>query len=285
MAVESRPPGEAMAKTSMNSLDYARMTGREFRSLCRNGEWSGHTAGAAVDYVQANLAILPSEYAADFEAFCRSNPKPCPILEVLETGNPAPAKTANDADIRTDLALYRVYRGGELSEEPSDISSLWDGEMVAFLIGCSFTFEKRLAGADIPLRHIECGVNVPMYVTNIRCEPVGSFSGPLVVSMRPIPMDQVAEATRITGQIPQVHGSPVHTGAPEAIGIKDISQPDFGDPVLIKDGEVPAFWACGVTPQAVAFEAKLPLMITHSPGHMFVTDVLEAYVERFFPAP
>ncbi len=252
--------------------------------MCRNGRWSGPTAGAAVDYVQANLAIVPSEYAVEFEAFCRSNPKPCPILEVLETGNPVPTKSAREADVRTDLALYRVYRGGEVSEEPSDISSLWDGEMVAFLIGCSFTFEKRLAAADIPLRHIECGANVPMYVTNIRCESVGAFSGPLVVSMRPIRMDKVAEATRITGQVPQVHGSPVHTGAPEAIGIKDISRPDFGDAVPIEDGEVPVFWGCGVTPQAVAIEAKLPLMITHSPGHMFVTDALEAYVEKFFAA-
>ena len=269
----------------MNSPDFAKITGREFRSLCRNGEWSGNTAGAAANYVQANLAILPAEDSADFEAFCRSNPKPCPILEVVEAGNPIPAKTAKDADIRTDLALYRVYREGELIDEPSDISDLWNDEMVGFLIGCSYTFEKRLASADIPLRHIECGVNVPMYVTNIRCEPVGSFSGPMVVSMRPIPVDQVAEAVRITGQVPQAHGSPVHTGGPEAIGIKDLSRPDFGDAVPIENGEVPVFWACGVTPQAVALEAELPLMITHSPGHMFVTDILEADVERLFPAP
>ena len=273
-----------MTRTPISTLETARMTGRQVRAMCRAGEWSGPTAGAAADYVQANLAVLPAEYAADFETFCRSNPKPCPILEVLETGNPAPIKTAKNADVRTDLALYRVYRDGELVDEPGSIEDLWDDDMVAFLIGCSFTFEKRLANADISLRHVECQVNVPMYVTSIRCEPAGRFAGPMVVSMRPIAMDMVAEATRITGQVPQVHGSPVHTGAPEAIGIKDISRPDFGDPVPIGKDEVPVFWGCGVTPQAVALEARLPLMITHSPGHMFVTDVLEAYVERFFPA-
>ncbi len=273
-----------MTNTSISKLENARMTGRQIRAMCRTGQWSGHTVGAAVDYVQANLAVVPAEYAADFETFCRSNPKPCPILEVLETGNPVPAKTAKNADVRTDLALYRVYRDGELVHEPAGIDDLWDDQMVAFLIGCSFTFEKRLANADISLRHVECGVNVPMYVTSIRCRRAGQFAGPMVVSMRPIVMDMVGEATRITGQVPQVHGSPVHTGAPEAIGIKDISRPDFGDPVPIRDDETPVFWACGVTPQAVALEARLPLMITHSPGHMFVTDVLEAYVERFFPA-
>jgi len=269
----------------MNLLNLAGITGRDLRSLCRKDEWSGPTAGAAVDYVQANLAILSSEYAVDFEMFCRANPKPCPILEVLKAGNPEPVMTAGDADVRTDLALYRVYRDGQLVEEPRDIVNLWSEEMTAFLIGCSFSFEKRLAAADIPIRHVDCEVNVPMYSTNIRCDSVGSFSGPLVVSMRPIPMNQVAEATRITAQVPQVHGAPIHTGAPEAIGIKDIGQPDFGDPVPIEHGEVPVFWACGVTPQAVALEAKLPLMITHSPGHMFVTDVLETQVEGFFPAP
>ena len=260
-----------------------RLTGRDVRMLARAGEWNGSTAGAAPDYVQANLAILPSEYASDFEAFCRANPKPCPLLEVVEAGNPSAVNTARDADIRTDLALYRVYRDGELAEEPETITHLWSDDLVAFLIGCSFTFEKRLADAEITLRHVECGVNVPMFITNIRCESVGPFSGPMVVSMRPIEKDRVAEAASITAAVPQVHGSPVHTGAPEAIGIADIRKPDFGDPVSIEDGEVPVFWACGVTPQAVALEARPRLMISHSPGHMFVTDRLESDLDRDFP--
>lgn len=257
------------------------MTGREFRALCREGKWQAITAGVAVNYVQANLVVLPSRYGADFEEFCKANPKPCPVLEVLDKGSFEPKRTARGADIRTDVPRYRVYRRGKLEEEPLDITALWSHDLVAFLIGCSFTFEKRLAAAGIPLRHIECGVNVPMYVTNIRCQPAGSFAGPMVVSMRPIPMEQVAEATRITAQVPQVHGAPVHTGGPEAIGIEDLSVTDYGEPVPIRTNEVPVFWACGVTPQAVALEVKPELMITHSPGHMFVSDLLEAYVERF----
>ena len=263
----------------------ASLTGLEFRRLVRAGSWRRPTAGAAEHYVQANLVVLPGEYAADFEGFCRANPKPCPLLEVLEPGEFAPRKTAREADLRTDVPLYRVYRDGRLVDEPEDIEGLWRDDFVAFLIGCSFTFEKRLAAAGIPLRHVECGVNVPMYVTNLRCEPVGAFSGPMVVSMRPVPMGLVAEAVRITGQVPQVHGAPVHTGAPEAIGIRDLRETDYGDPVPIEADETPVFWACGVTPQAVALEAKPSLMIAHSPGHMFVTDLLEKYVERMVPPP
>ena len=261
-----------------------RLTGSDVRLLSRTGKWRGSTAGSAADYVQANLAILPLEYASDFEAFCMANPKPCPLLEVMAAGDPSPVKTARDADIRTDLALYRVFRDGELVEEPENITHLWSDDLVAFLIGCSFSFEKRLADAEITLRHVECGVNVPMFITNIRCESVGPFSGPMVVSMRPIEEGHVAEAARITAEVSQVHGSPVHTGAPEAIGIADIRKPDFGDPVPIEDGEVPVFWACGVTPQAVALETRPRLMITHSPGHMFVTDRLESNLDRDFPA-
>ncbi len=210
-----------------------------------------------------------------FSCFVQRNPKPCPILEVLEPGKYEPALTAPGADIRTDVALYRVYRNGELAAEEKDITSYWNDEMVTFLLGCSFTFETALIRAGIELRHIDQGKNVAMYVTNIQTIPAGMFFGPLVVSMRPIPASKVVRAVQITSRFPGVHGAPVHLGDPERIGIADLSKPDYGDPVEIKDDEVPVFWACGVTPQAVALKSKPPLMITHSPGHMFITDLLD----------
>lgn len=259
-------------------------SGSEFRGLCRTGEWTGTSVGVATRYVQANLAILPGEYADEFGRFCELNPRPCPLLERLPAGQYLTAKTADAADLRTDLPRYRIYRDGEMVAEPADLLDEWSDDLVAFLLGCSFSFELNLAAAGIPLRHVELGINVPMYTTSITCKPAGRFAGPMVVSMRPIPMDRVADAVRITGKVPQVHGAPVHTGAPEAIGIRDLDAPDFGDPVPIGAEEAPVFWACGVTPQAVALAAEVPLMITHAPGHMFVTDVLEADLQRVFPA-
>lgn len=261
-----------------------RLSGNELRTLVRAGRFRGPTAGAAVKYVQANLVVVENPFADDFEAFCRANPKPCPLLERLPPGDPRPRLLARESDIRTDLPLYRVYRGGEMVAELEDISPLWHDGLTGFLTGCSFTFEKRLAAAGIAIRHIERGCNVPMFRTNIDCAGAGQFRGPMVVSMRPVPMDRVADAVAITATVPQVHGSPVHTGAPEAIGITDLARPDWGDPVPVEPSEVPVFWACGVTPQAVALAAGLPL-ITHSPGHMYVSDLLEAYVDKAIPAP
>jgi len=248
-------------------------TGNKVRLTCRRGEWKKPTAGLAPGLAQANLVILPSEYAADFLRFCQRNPKPCPLLEVTEPGEFVPKQFAPEADLRTDLPQYRVWRKGELMAEPADITEIWRDDLVSFLIGCSFTFEAALLRAEVPIRHIEEKLNVPMYRTNIPCRGAGVFQGEMVVSMRPLSPANAIKAVQITSRYPSVHGAPVHLGFPEQIGIDDISQPDFGDPVWVDFEELPVFWACGVTPQAVLMDAKLPLAITHAPGCMFVTDV------------
>ncbi|MGW4486617.1 putative hydro-lyase [Amycolatopsis sp. NPDC004368] len=230
------------------------------------------TAGWAPGYAQANLIIVPREYAYDALLFGQRNPKPCPIIGVTDTGSPH-TDLAAGADLRTDLPSYRVWRDGELVDEPDDVKEYWNDDLVTFMIGCSYTFETPLVAAGIEVRHISKGQNVSMYKTNRACAPAGRLSGPMVVSMRPIAADRVADAVRISGQFPSVHGAPVHIGAPEALGIEDLSKPDFGDPVEIREGEVPVFWACGVTPQAAIMQSKPPFAITHAPGYMFVTDV------------
>ncbi|MCD6363371.1 MAG: putative hydro-lyase [Synergistetes bacterium] len=249
------------------------MTPEEARRMIREEKWTKPTSGLAPSYAQANLVILPEEDAYDFLLFAQRNPKPCPLLEVLDVGDPRPKLMASNADIRYDLPKYRVYMKGELVDEPLNIEKYWREDLVAFLIGCSFSFEWALMEEGVPMRHIENGKNVPMYITNIQCVPAGKFSGPMVVSARPIPYDLVVRAAIITSRFPRVHGAPIHIGYPELIGIKDIMEPDFGDPPILEDGDIMVFWACGVTPQAVAMQAKPGLMITHSPGHMFITDV------------
>ncbi len=244
----------------------------ELRSLIRKGELVHPTSGMAPGRVQANLAIIPMDMAFDFLLFCQRNPKPCPLLEVVEAGQTEPQHFAPGADLRTDVALYRVYQHGEMISEVEYLAEFWRDDLVSFLLGCSFSFESALLRAGIRMRHMECDTNVPMFITNIATTPAGAFSGPMVVSMRPIPQEQVVRAVQVTSRFPAVHGAPVHIGNPEAIGITDISKPDFGEPVAFEEGEVPVFWACGVTPQAVAMSAKPPLMITHAPGHMFITN-------------
>lgn len=247
-------------------------SGLEVRHAARNGELTGPTPGLARGHLQANLVILPKEWAFDFLKFCQRNPKPCPILDVTEPGDPEPRGVAPGADLRTDLPRYRVWKNGELTDEPTDIRQYWRDDLVSFLVGCSFTFENALMASNIPVRHIEMNRNVPMYITNIACQPAGRFSGPLVVSMRPLLPAQAIEASVVCSHFPKAHGAPIHFGDPKAIGIADINKPDFGDAVDIRDGEVPVFWACGVTPQAALMRAKPPLAITHKPGHMFVCD-------------
>jgi len=246
---------------------------RELRELFRRGGLARPTGGMAPGRIQTNLAILPADLAFDFMLFCQRNPKPCPLVEVVEAGGTEPSQTAPGADLRTDVPRYRVYRHGELDAEVDDISEYWRDDLVSFLLGCSFTFESALMRAGIRLRHVERDANVSMYVTDIETKPGGAFSGPMVVSMRPIRRDQVVRAVQVTSRFPAVHGSPVHIGDPAAIGIRNVSHPDMGDPTDIEPGEVPVFWACGVTPQAVAMRSKPPLMITHSPGYMFITDL------------
>jgi uncharacterized protein YcsI (UPF0317 family) len=255
-------------------------SGAEVRRRARNGELTGPTAGLALGYVQANLVIVPRDLAFDFLRFCQRNPKPCPLLDVTEPGNPEPKLVAPGADLRTDLPRYRVYRHGELVEEPADLLRWWRDDLVGFLLGCSFTFENALLQAGVPVRHIEQGCNVPMYRTSIACRPAGVFHGPMVVSMRPLTPAQAITATRVCARFPRAHGVPVHLGDPSAIGIANLRKPDFGDPVEIHSGELPVFWACGVTPQAVAMEVRPPLLITHKPGHMFLTDLRDTDLER-----
>ena len=252
---------------------FSAATPLEVRDASRHGAWTDHTGALAPGYAQANLVVLPKDVAYDFLLFCVRNPKPCPLLDVTDAGSPVPRLAAPDADLRTDLPRYRVYRHGELVDEPLSIESYWSNDLVAFLLGCSFTFEHGLREAGVPLRHIDCGSNVPMYQTTVDCRPAGVFHGPLVVSMRPIPANLVTTAVQISARYPSVHGAPVHVGAPEALGIQSLDRPDWGDSVMVHPGEVPVFWACGITPQAVAMVARPPLMITHAPGHMFVTDI------------
>lgn len=254
-------------------------TGADVRLACRNGTLSGPTPGLAMGFVQANLVILPKEFAFDFLLFCQRNTRPCPILDVTDVGNPEPRNIAADADVRTDLPAYRIWRNGELADEPADVRSAWREDFVSFLVGCSFTFENALLEAEIPVRHIEQRVNVPMYRTNRPCRSAARFGGPLVVSMRPMTPKQAETATRICSRFPRAHGTPIHVGDPQAIGISDIDRPDFGDAVEVRAGEVPVFWACGVTPQVALMEAKIPLAITHKPGHMFLTDLRDTDLE------
>ncbi len=244
----------------------------QVRQRIRAGLYDGQTSGMCHGYAQANLVVLSKEYALDFLIFCQRNPKPCPLLDITEPGDPEPKLIAKGADIRTDIPKYRFYKKGRLVGEKDSIKEEWNENMIGFLLGCSFTFENALMTAGIPVRHIEENHNVPMYITNIKCKSAGIFHGPMVVSMRPIPKDMIIRAVQVTSRFPQVHGAPVCIGDPEAIGINDVARPDFGDPSTIYDGEVPVFWACGVTPQAVAMEAQPEIMLTHAPGNMFISD-------------
>ncbi|TYP67905.1 uncharacterized protein YcsI (UPF0317 family) [Stutzerimonas stutzeri] len=251
------------------------MTPHQARLAARQGP-ARPTSGQAPGFTQCNMISLPRDWAWDFLLFAQRNPKPCPVLDVTDPGSHRTVM-APDADLRTDIPLYRIWRDGVLTEEVSDATAHWaeQPDLVTFLIGCSFTFEGALMAAGIPVAHVDRGCNVPMFLTDRDCRPAGRMSGRLVVSMRPIPADRVAEAAMISGRTPAVHGAPVHVGAPEALGIADLQRPDFGDPVPVGPGQVPVFWACGVTPQAAVMASRPPFAITHAPGHMFVTDVPE----------
>jgi uncharacterized protein YcsI (UPF0317 family) len=256
---------------------HARMNpARQARLAVRTRAHTGHTAGLAPGYVQGNLCILPHEYAADFRLFCERNPKPCPILGISEPGDPRLPALGEDLDIRTDVPGYRIFENGIPKGDVSDLAGLWRDDLVAFVLGCSFSFEQALMEAGLRLRYVEQGKNVPMYRTGIDTVPAGPFSGKLVVSMRPFKPADAIRAIEITSRMPTVHGAPVHIGYPEQIGITDINKPWVGDPTPVLPGELPLFWACGVTPQSVALEARVPICITHVPGHMLVTDLRNA---------
>ncbi|HJO75584.1 MAG TPA: putative hydro-lyase [Rhodospirillales bacterium] len=246
---------------------------REIRQFIREDRFAGNTAGLSLGYLQGNLAILPAEYAMDFQRYCQRNPKPCPLVGVSDTGEPTLPTLGSDIDIRTDIPSYNVYRDGELSEQVTNIKNLWQDDFVTFIIGCSYTFEHALMEEGVSLRHIDENKTVSMYNTNIETTPAGPFSGGTVVSMRPLSVEKTIRAIEITSRFPQAHGTPVHFGDAEEIGIADINKPDWGDAPDIRDGEVPVFWACGVTPQAAVRNAKPSICITHAPGSMLITDI------------
>lgn len=254
-------------------MDYSAMHPQEVKKLIRAGKIDFQTSGMCSGYAQANLCILPKDYAFDFLLFCMRNPKPCPILEVGDVGSREFKAMASEGDVCTDFPKYRIWKNGVLEKEVTDISEYWQDDFVYFLIGCSFSFESEMLEADIPVRHIEENVNVPMFNTNIELASAGAFHGNMVVSMRPIPNDLVVKAVEVTAAMPKVHGAPIQIGNPEAIGILDVNHPDYGDSVTINEGEVPVFWPCGVTPQNAVMQTKPPIAITHAPGHMFITDV------------
>ena len=255
-------------QSAADPTDPAPLSPREARALFRSGA-GGPTAGWAPGHTQANLIAVPADWAYDVLLFAQRNPRPCPVLDVTDPGTPR-SPLAPDADLRTDLPRYQVWRDGELADEPRDATSVWRDDLVAFLVGCSFTFDGALERAGIPSRYQ--GGNIAMYVTDRRCRDAGRLHGPLVVSMRPIPAHLVDTARRVTALMPAVHGAPLHAGDPARLGIADLAEPDFGDAPALESGDVPVFWACGVTLQAAVMASRPPFAITHAPGHMLITD-------------
>jgi uncharacterized protein YcsI (UPF0317 family) len=256
----------------------------EARRLIRSGAHSGHTAAMAPGYMQGNLAILPAVYALDFARYCQRNPKPCPLVGVSDTGDPMLRTLGEDIDIRTDVGSYNVFRDGELVDQVTDIRELWRDDFVAFVLGCSYSFEDALLAEGVRLKHLETGAVVAMYYTSIKTVPAGAFAGPTVVSMRPMTTAHAIRAVEVTARFPHTHGTPVHLGRPELIGIDDILQPDQGDVPEIDDDEIPVFWACGVTPQLAVRAARPEICITHTPGSMLVTDLRSANARDGLPA-
>ncbi len=248
----------------------------ELRASIRAGRFAAQTSGQCRGHVQGNVVILPADDAADFLRFATLNPKPCPVIGLSEPGSPSLPSLGADIDIRTDVPRYRIWRDGVLTDEPTDIRGVWRDDLVAFVLGCSFSFEEALIEDGLEVRHVRLGCNVPMFRTSIACRPAGRFHGPLVVTMRPYRAADAIRAVQITSRYPAVHGAPVHLGRPDLIGIHDLGKPDYGDPVPVSDDEIPVFWACGVTPQAAIAQAKLPFAITHAPGCMLVTDLLNS---------
>lgn len=245
----------------------------ELRRRIRSGEHRGNTSGFAQGFVQCNLAILPAEWAADFLRFCQLNPRPCPLVGMSTAPGDTALPPLGDIDIRTDVPSYRVFREGELVDEVHDIRELWRDDLVTFALGCSFSFEEALLADGLEVRNVSEGVNVPMYRTNIPCQAAGAFAGDMVVSMRPFRAADAIRAVQICTRFPSVHGAPIHLGDPAQIGIADLARPDYGDAVTVAEGELPVFWACGVTPQVALEKARPPFAITHSPGCMLVTDL------------
>ena len=261
---------------------YVNMKPSEVRQLIREGKIDFPTAGMCAGYAQANLVILPPEYAADFEEYAKLNPFPCPILEIIKGEQPLTHAMGEGGNICSDIPKYRIYENGVFVKEVTDASEYWKEGYVGFLIGCSFSFEEALMREGIEVRHIAQGRNVPMYkMPAFPTTPAGPFSGPMVCSMRPMTPENAWKAYQITYKMPNVHGAPIHMGPAEAVGIADVMKPDYGEAVDIYPGEIPVFWPCGVTPQAAVENAKPPIVITHAPGHMFITDIVNAELNDY----
>jgi len=265
--------GATSAENIGQPVSLRGLDNHKLRAEIRSGAYRGHTAGIGLGYIQGNVVILPSEYALDFFLFCQRNPKPCPLVGVSNVGDPMMRSLGSNIDIRIDAPLYNIYQDGELTEQMHDVSGHWRSDFVAFVLGCSFTFEEALMAGGIRLRHIENDTTVPMYKTSLQTQPAGPFKGPVVVSMRPMPAADAIRACSITSRYTYAHGEPIHLGDGKQIGIMDLDKPDYGEPVSIKENEIPVFWACGVTPQAAIQAAKPSICITHAPGSMLITDV------------
>ena len=259
-------------------MDYASLKDlslTDVRAEIRAGSYQGHTAGLASGRLQVNIAILPQAYALDFFRFCQRNPRPCPLVGVTDAGSRVLHTLGPDLRADSDAPAYAVYRDGVFDAHRPDIADLWQDDFVAFALGCSFTFEHAAMAAGIEMRHVSCNRTVPMFRTTVATTPAGPFSGGMVVSMRPIKPADLERVQQISAEFPLAHGAPVHVGDPEAIGITDLNAPEYGEAVPIAEDEIPVFWACGVTPQNAALNAKLPLFISHRPGAMLITDVDE----------
>lgn len=267
--------GNAMAGASVDP-ELLRERARQMRLRIRRGDWRQQTSGLTPGIVQGNVAILPERWAGDFHAYCMANPRPCPVIAVSEPGSPLLPRLGAGIDIRTDLPMYSLFEDGRQIAESSDISTIWRDDLVTFVFGCSYSFEETLLEAGIPLRHLQIGTGVPVYRSNIEAIPSGPFGGTLAVSMRSFSPANVDRVVEITGCFPQVHGSPIHIGDPADIGISDMNRPDWGDIVPVLPGEIPVFWACGVTPQLAISSARPGFAITHKPSHMLITDLLNS---------
>ncbi len=253
---------------------------QDVRRAAWQQRFDGLTTGLAPGYVQANLAVLPASEAADFVAFCRANAAACPVLAVGSPGVPRLPELGADIDVRTDLPAYWIYRDGKRAATVTDIAALWRADHVAVAIGCWFSMEDALVRAGVRLRHVELGIQGPLFRTTRQTVRVGRFGGPLVVSMRPFAVDAVDTVRQVTARFSRVHGAPLHVGDPGALGIADIARPDFGEVLTPLAGEVPMFWGCGLTALTALEQSGLPLFITHAAGAMLVTDLRNDALEQ-----
>ncbi|XP_066463656.1 D-glutamate cyclase, mitochondrial isoform X1 [Eleutherodactylus coqui] len=256
---------------SLRSLVPAAVRGliRQNRIHVRN------TSGMSAGYNQANVVILHKSLADDFEKFCQANGGPLPLLYRSDPGESKCPTLSSNSDIRTDCLLYRRYEHGVYTESLTSLESYSEQlkDMVTFYLGCSFSFESAVRKLGVPVRNVEQELNVSMYKTAVPCHQVGAFSCNLVVTMRPIPQGKLEAAVVATHPMKKYHGAPVHIGSPDFLGINDLQKTDYGDAVQLHPGDVPVFWACGVTGIEAVVSCKSPLAFTHSPGCMFITDV------------